>query len=419
MGRLELLNQRQDGAVATWIGQNGIGTINAAVGFGKNFTAFKCLERALAQEWITPGDKVWFFAETNAREDTLYEELEKYKKISKVDLKKLLDFEFHCYQANPEGYRMVDIYDEIHDALTPKYKKNIENSPAKYKIGLSATIPKNTNLYSNEIVYKQQGKVYQTEEEREKGIETFINKGQVLEQLCPICFTYTLEQGIEEGILSPFQTYVIEHKLDKTKKNIKLWKSKEGFGSEYDYYTKRAKMKSNWALPVYMRQRLGKEMTIFLYNLDSKVEVAKALLNKLEGKTIIFGTRLDHLEKITPNVVREKNFQELRDKFNSDEIKEIASSKKLKQGITLKGITNCIVVSYFSKSSDIVQQLGRIVRHVEGKIANLYIFVTNDTFEEKWFEQMQNVYNEKGKLEDTISLNIVDYISSKSLTNGQ
>lgn len=407
MQRLQLLNQRQSEAVEAW---NGVGTINAAVGFGKNFTAFKCIEKALEMSWIKKGDKIFFFAETMAREDTLWKELELYGK----GLRSMFDWRFYCYQSLPVEERQLDIYDEIHDALTPKYKQNIVNG-AKYKIGLSATIPKNYSIFRTELDYKDVNKVYSSKKELEEGDESFINKGQLLEKLCPIVFVYTLEQGITEGLLSPFKTFIVEHTLDAEDKSMLVWKSKKEYGSESDYYNKRAKLKQNYNLPFFMKQRLGKEMTLLLYELPSKTKLVKNLLESIGGKTIIFGTRLEQLRLITDNVVEGKNFKELVAKFNSGEINTIASSKKLKQGITLEGIENCIIVSYFSTFSDIIQQLGRIVRFVEGKVAKLYIIVTLNTFEEKWFKEMQNMYDEKGKLEGIVDLKIADYISSKSL----
>jgi superfamily II DNA or RNA helicase len=326
----------------------------------------------------------------------------------------MFDWRFYCYQSLPIEERQLDIYDEIHDALTPKYMQNIKLG-AKYKIGLSATIPKNYNIFRADLDYKSVNKVHSSKSELESGDISFINKGQLLDKLCPIVYVYTLEQGITEGLLSPFKTYIIEHTLDTLDKSILIWKSKGEFGSESDYYHKRARLKQNYNLPFFMKQRLGKEMTLLLYELPSKTKLVKNLLETISGKTIIFGTRLEQLKLITDNVVEGKNFNELVAKFNEGSIKTIASSKKLKQGITLEGIENCIIVSYFSTFSDIIQQLGRIVRFVEGKVAKLYIIVTLNTFEEKWFGEMQNMYDEKGKLEGTVDLKIADYISSKSL----
>lgn len=415
MSRLELLNSRQNEAVSSWIHNNGIGTINAAVGFGKNFTAFKCVYKALVKGWINKGDTIWFFAETNVRETTVHDEAIKFKNIYNLDILKDFTLEFYCYQSLPAGDRVLDIYDEIHDTLTSKYYKNILDSTAKYKIGLSATIPLNSSVFRSELDYQDVDKKSQSDKLTKAGtITKYITKGQLLDILCPICFKYSLSKGIEEDILSPFTTTILEHNLDTKDKSIKIWKTKELLGTEYKYYSSRNRMMSYPDLPSYRKATLGKEMTKFLYNLPSKARVIKNFLKTLSGKTIIFGVELALLEQITDNVVTKDNAEQLINDFNNDVIDVIASSKKLKQGITLNGVSNCIIVSYYSKSGNTIQQLGRIVRYSPNKIAKLYIVVTQGTYEEsRWFPNMSKVYDVKGNVIDTINLNIKTYESTK------
>lgn len=72
---------------------------------------------------------------------------------------------------------------------------------------------------------------------------------------------------------------------------------------------------------VYWRQELKalkikllhtKEV-IYCFNLPSKVNIIKQLINTINGKTIIFGNSLDALLKITPNVVSSKNDEKKND----------------------------------------------------------------------------------------------------------
>jgi superfamily II DNA or RNA helicase len=160
-----------------------------------------------------------------------------------------------------------------------------------------------------------------------------------------------------------------------------------------------------------MRKTLGRQMAKLLWQCRSKAETVKNLLPTLQGKTIIFGVELDLLMEITDNVVSGRNSEELNSKliedFNKGDIQVIASSKKLKQGITLDGVTNCILVSYYGTSTDFIQKLGRIVRFVPDKIANLYILVTEGTFEESWVTKMTVVRDANGRVLYDVELNVM------------
>lgn len=127
-----------------------------------------------------------------------------------------------------------------------------------------------------------------------------------------------------------------------------------------------------------------------LYNLPSKIDIVKILLSKLKNKTIIFSNSLDILLKITSNVISSRNTseknEEIRNSFDKGIINTIGSFKKLEQGANLNDLDNVIIMSYYSKSKSLIQRLGRLRNN--GKVGNVFIIVTKDTQEEKWFNKM-------------------------------
>jgi len=390
MTRIELLNHIQEEAVNSVINNGMKGTVNLATGVGKTITAFKFLYK-IKKKFKKP--KVWFVAETTTRKSTLLEESNKYEEIFGVNPLEDFDIEFYCYQGKPSGKVDIMILDEIHECLTKEYSKIFLNK-AKAIIGLSATIP------THQLV--------------DPADENSITKGELLDKEVPIVYKYNLEQAVENGILSPYQTTIIKHQLDNKDAYIsgKL-KGKATMLTEYRQYGKYKWMLGNFNLPSKVRGFAGRNMSTMLHNLKSKVQVTKDLLSTLEGKTIIFGVRLGILEMITPNVIRgggkkqEIINESLLNKFNNDEINIIASAKKLKQGKTLKGVENCIIVSYYKELHHLVQQLGRVIRFVPDKMANLYIIETENTFETKWLN----------KLTELKDLNITKYQNSKFYAN--
>jgi len=72
----------------------------------------------------------------------------------------------------------------------------------------------------------------------------------------------------------------------------------------------------------------------------------------------------------------------------NNKINLIGSFNVLQRGKTLEGVENCILVSYYSKEHLFDQKLGRIIRFVENKTANMYIFCLPNSLQEKWYNIM-------------------------------
>ena len=263
---------------------------------------------------------------------------------------------------------------EIHDSLTPAYSQFYFNNEYDALIGLSATIERSTK-------YQEEG----------------YTKGELLDKICPVIYSYDMDQAKKEGTTRKLNIYIIQHKLDNKNKNIKAGNKKKTFyqteKAAYDYWDK--EHKKSW----YIVDQTLKDLKIritstkrsrILYNLQSKIPIVKELLKHIKGKTIVFGNSLNSLENITSNTVSSNNSdrqnKEIRDNFDKDKINVIGSFKKLKQGANLVGLDNVILMSYYSTEKDIIQRLGRLRNN--DKIGNVFILLTMGTQEEIWFNKM-------------------------------
>jgi superfamily II DNA or RNA helicase len=385
-------------AFKAWCENGRQGTIQAITGVGKTFIALHAINE------LEVGDRILFLAETRQREQDLKEQIVKYREVFGIDLSGK-DIEFMCYQS---AYRKVGmehtlvIADEIHDSLSPAYSKYYRNNSYDRIMGLSATID------DDEVTID--------------GEET--TKMDLLNTIAPICFSYTLDEGQEDGTSRPLDIYVLHHKLDSTRKIIPGGSKKKPFmtteAKTYEYWDKRFKRSMFYRNPsqkeVEFRISSNRRAEL-LYSLPSKVEAINQILAELNGKTIIFGNDLNALEQITPNVVRsakkgesakqrESENSSIRQKFDNGDIDVIASFKMLKQGANLKGIDNVILMSYYSKERDLLQRVGRL-RKDGNRIGTVIIPVTVGTQEEKWFTKMTEGVN----IRMTPCLNVTDLVS--------
>lgn len=428
MDRQQIMNRRQDEGVEAWAKAGYIGTLNMAVGTGKTITALKAAMRALTDGKLRKGDTIRFMAETNARWLTIEEELDQFNSIFGIDVRELFSFDYQCYQAVPEWTgSAMDVYDEIHCGLTAKYHVAMLESKAPCKIGLSATIAGNKTVFTGEVPDEMKDKVKQSWADTDNGIVTsYINKGQLLQIICPIVYQYDIEEAIKDEVLAPFDTYIVYHQLDDT---YATYKQKFGKVTEQKMYDIWLKARNK----LYQRNKangvektseeikkdanaaafLGMKMAYFLSNTQSKQRLVKALL-ALEGKkSIVFSRYKDPMRNLA--VVAEGNVKEMVEDFNEGKIRIIGTAQKLKQGITLKGIEVAVMMNYTSQSWELIQQLGRVIRWAPGKVARLYIIVTVGTLEENWYEKMTKMYSENLNLLGHINLNIKGRIDGNSI----
>jgi superfamily II DNA or RNA helicase len=361
---MEMRQKIQDEALVSWIKANKRGTLELITGLGKTKIAMEAVKT------YPKNSRILFLAEQTDRELELRNE---QKKWGATDWK----IEFACYQS---AYKWVGqefdlvIADEIHDSLTKEYSKFYTNNYFDNIMGLSATIDRKAVVDEEEQIYK----------------------GHLLDKIAPVCYTYSIDDGQMDGTSRKLDVYVISHKLDISNKVIEAGnKTKRFMQTEwgaYSYWDSQFKkaLFSPQNIRQYRIRYTSNARAKVLYELPSKIDATKKLLEAVPGKTIIFGNSIDALNKITPNVVSSKNSdaenEKIRKDFDSGKSNIIASFKKLKQGANLVGLDNCIMHSYYSKSKDLIQRIGRLRNN--GEIGRVFIFVTTGTQETKWFQMM-------------------------------
>jgi superfamily II DNA or RNA helicase len=354
----------QKEALDAWISSGKRGTLELITGLGKTKIALDAVKT------FPKKAKILFLAEVTDREIELKNEQVKWRCKS-------YNIDFLCYQS---AYKLKNtkwdlvIADEIHDGLTKEYSKFFKNNKFGAIIGLSATVDRKAVVDDFEMVYK----------------------GDLLDEIAPVCYSYGIDEGQSDGTARKLDVYVINHKLDIHNKSIEAGNAKNRFmQTEWSAYNYRDKSFKRACFAPEGRKQLMIQITSaarakLLYTLPSKIEACKTLIDGLPGKTIIFGNSLDALHSITPNVVSSKNSDKKNEKIRSDfdtgKLDVIASFKKLKQGANLVGLDNCIIHSYYSKSKDLIQRIGRLRNN--GEVGRIFIFVTFGTQEVKWFNSM-------------------------------
>lgn len=302
---------------------------------------------------------------------------------------------------------------EYESGLTKSYHKSLLfKDLGVYLMGFSGTDAATLSVFRDKMDSDLRNKVKQKEKFTKEGkITDLINKGQLSQIYLPVLFEYSMLKGIEEGLLSPYKTLIVNHYLDTKDTSLQITKKQNG--TEQEWWNKWTWISNS---PTTAR---GFAINIkvykipnFLKTLPSKIKVGRNLLKKLgKRKTIIFGATLDWLRQITDNVVDDKSIHKVKE-LSEGKITDIASSKRLQRGITIDGLDTMILFLTDNSSTNFLQKLGRIIRPVYGKTALLIIVVTNGTNEDRWMKNIVKVKNYKNKVLYEIPLNIYKTINS-------
>lgn len=391
--------QIQEDAYQAWLTNGKIGTIEQATGTGKTFVAFKCILS------MPKGSNVLFLAETVVRENTVLKDALQYKKFYGVNPLDGHNFKFATYQGaykytlwdyfpNAVPDNTIVVMDEIHDILSDKRIEFINNSAkisgtrtnpepfSKYaKVGLSATIDKKTE-------YLIQGKE--------------ITKFDLLKTFCPVVYTYSLQESMDNKTTRDIKFFVLRHELESAVANIQVTAKGSSFKTtekanyaHLDKYVREA-MFAKYKDEATKKQRVIQVATTrarFLYSLPSKIKSCKDLVSKLKGKTLVFGQDSKSLLDICPTSIVSDNpnyVQDLAD-FKSGKTMLTCSNKILKQGENIPLLDNVVLMAYCSKNKDFTQMCGRI--RMDKSVGNVIVYVTSGTQEEKWFSKMTEELN--------------------------
>jgi len=376
-----------------WLNNGKIGTVEQATGTGKTFVAFRCILS------MPKGSNILFLAETVVRQNTVLQDAQQYKKFYGVDPLKGYKFKFATYQGaykyslldyfpNADSSNTIVVMDEIHDILSDKRIEFIQNSRQVClfedfpKLGLSATIDRKTQ-------YMIQGQE--------------ITKFDLLKTFCPVVYTYSLQESMDNKTTRDIKFFVVKHNLDDVNRNIQtgvkgqmFWTTEKSNYAYLDRYVREA-MFAKYKDEATKKQRVIQVATNrarFLYSLPSKIKSCKELVSKLKGKTLVFGQDSKSLLDICPTsiVADNKNYvQDLAD-FKSGKTVLTGSNKILKQGENIPMLDNVVLVAYYSKSKDFCQMIGRL--RTDKSVGNVIIYCTSGTQEEKWMDKMIEDINE-------------------------
>jgi len=307
-----------------------------------------------------------------------------------------------AYKYVGHHYDLV-IADEIHNYISPEYFNFFSQNKYDKVLGLSA--------YIDPL------------------------KLPLLNAIAPICDRLNTQKARDLKLISDFTIYNVPLKLSGAEKKS-YTSANNAFNGLFPFFDRDLKLMyscmkprnyetflqrkgmslddENKTFPFRCNAAMAKRKKL-LYNSEAKVDAVKHLCKLYpEKKIIIFSQTIEFADKVTDELgdncvsfhskigkkARKANLDKLID--NRTKVTRISTAKALNEGMNVPDISMAIIASGTSKTKDLIQRIGRVVRWEEGKQALIFHLYIEDSQEEKWVSSSQTGYSvELMRLEQT------------------
>jgi len=242
-----------------------------------------------------------------------------------------------------------------------------------------------------------------------------------IRQLCPVFDKVTLAEAQGEGWVSDFLVYNLP--VDLSPEERAHYKD---LNSKYHSHFSTFNHNFNWAMTClkdkaaardYAKkkgfdfQTVRKDATQFiknvqarkkfLYNLDSKMDIAETILSKFQRMSLVFSQTKDAASDIGSRYPKEaavyhsgmtKTEQEeaiTAFRERTDPVRILSTARALDQGADLPMVSLAVVIAGTSKPLQSIQRMGRTLRkNNKGRAIIVELYAT-DTQDEKWLRKRQ------------------------------
>jgi len=306
-----------------------------------------------------------------------------------------------AYKLQNSYYDMI-ILDEVHAILTPEFSKVLKNNSFGRIIGLTGT-PDIVDKKDKRYLYNTFCPIIAVYKNAAK--DSIINKTRIF------VFNYRLTNDLKTlsgNPKNPFKQGELD-KYEYLNKNVrKLEKQLYSNGFEYFWKDsmhilkdKKAPDKLKILAGSYIKSIQNRKE--FLLSLKLTVEyakvIAKAVLDDINNKVLVFSERVDALSEITSNAISYKNSAQQNSKliedFNRGTIRILGASKKLTLGENLIGANYGIISNIVGSSVQFEQKKGRLHRLSVNETATMVILCAENTQQKAWTQNALKTMDSK------------------------
>lgn len=377
-------DERQEIARVKWIKNKCKGTLVQPTGCGKTTSALKCLKSVISKY---SSMKILVVVPTDNLKNQWRQQLDNWGMRFNADVQVINTVIKHNWTID------ILVLDECHRYAASTFQQVFKTVNYKYILGLTATF------------------------------ERLDRKQEIISKYCPVIDEITLLEAKVNNWISSYKEYLVILDTD----DIDIYKeynksfvaSFEAFNFDWNLamscigpqgFIERAKYRDKLCPngSEEKRKAIFKSITFnsmnfmrmiqkrkgYINNHPKKIEIARKIIEaRSNSKIITFSNNIKMAEsiKMGGQVYTGKDSKKKArinlEEFNNAEKGLINSVSKLNEGADIKGLSVAIILGLDSSEIKAVQRRGRCIRFEEGKTAEIFNLVIDQTVELEWFRK--------------------------------
>jgi len=230
-------------------------------------------------------------------------------------------------------------------------------------------------------------------------------KGKLVQEFCPVVYTFKADEAIENGILNDYQIIVHELELDTTKNYAVNMKTKSFITSEqlnYNYWGQRLETGSG---PAHIL-RVMRMKAMMEY--PSKEKYTKILMNSINNKCIVFANTQDQADRLCEHSYHSNNSdsEENLEMFKAGTIDKLSTVMQLNEGVNISNLKQGIIMHSYGNERKASQRIGRLLRLNPDDKAVVHILCYVGTVDEKWCKEALEGFDQSKILWKNYNINL-------------
>ena len=230
-------------------------------------------------------------------------------------------------------------------------------------------------------------------------------KGKLVQEFCPVVYTFKADEAIENGILNDYQIIVHELELDTAKNYAVNMKTKSFTTSEqlnYNYWGQRLETGSG---PAHIL-RVMRMKAMMEY--PSKEKYTKILMNSINNKCIVFANTQDQADRLCDHSYHSNNpkSEENLEDFKAGNITKLSTVMQLNEGVNIANLKQGIIMHSYGNERKASQRIGRLLRLNPDDKAIVHILCYVGTVDEKWCKEALEGFDQSKILWKNYNINL-------------
>lgn len=223
----------------------------------------------------------------------------------------------------------------------------------------------------------------------------------MVDRYCPIVYSYTMDDAVDENILNDYSITVhllslskekdlrIEIKDKKTRRVIKSWMTSEV--ENYNYW-------SNQVSQSFGKTKMHKSIMRMkaMHTYKTKDDYAKRLLDQSDEKSILFANEQKQADKLCVHSYHSgnKDAEYNMEKFEKGLISKLSCVQQLSEGANIKGLKHGIIMHAYGNNRKGAQRIGRFMRLSPDDESHIDILCFKNTQDMAWVTSALEQFNQ-------------------------